>query len=123
MVSYPENPNPMRDNEEVLQLVPGGGNRRKQPKVKVKTIDPLYQLFVPGDPKQTGKNIYMYVCNHIAMHICMYLEKHIAKEELIYYSSVNASEFVTMEKYVHKCTCTLIFQTNRTLICDMLWLI
>ena len=61
MVSCPENPNPIRDDEEVLKLVPGGGHRRKQPKVKVKTVDPLYQLFVPDDPKQTGKNIRMYV--------------------------------------------------------------
>ena len=57
MVCRPENPNPLRADEEVLELVPGGGHRRRKPKVKVKTVDPLYQLFVPDDPKQTGKEI------------------------------------------------------------------
>lgn len=58
MVCRPENPNPLRADEEILELVPGGGHRRRKPKVKVKTVDPLYQLFVPDDSKQTGKEIH-----------------------------------------------------------------
>ena len=69
MVCRPENPNPIRADEEILELVPGGGHRRQQLKVKVKTVDPLYQLFVPDDPKQTGKDMYTYVVTPYTMHI------------------------------------------------------
>ena len=55
MICQPENPNPLREDEEVLELVPGGGHRRRRPHTRVKTEDPLHQLFVPNDPKQTGE--------------------------------------------------------------------
>ena len=65
MTSRPENPNPLREDEDVLELVAGGGHRRKKQRTKVKTEDPLHQLFVPNDPKQTGEWIYascIYIC-------------------------------------------------------------
>ena len=59
MICRPENPNPLREDEDVLELV-AGGHRRKKPRGKVKTVDPLYQIFVPNDPKQTGE--WTYAC-------------------------------------------------------------
>lgn len=55
MICQPENPNPLRADEDVLELVPGGGHRRRNLRGKVKTVDPLHQLFVLDDPKQTGE--------------------------------------------------------------------
>ena len=55
MTERPENPNPLRGDEIVLELAPGGGHRRRQPRGRTDTVDPLHQLFVPKDPKQTGE--------------------------------------------------------------------
>ena len=48
-----EHPNPLRDDEVVLELAPGGGHRPRY-RGGSKKVDPLYQLFVP-DNQQTGK--------------------------------------------------------------------
>ena len=66
MICQPENPNPLREDEVILELIAGGGHRRKYPRTNVATVDPLHQLFVPNDPEQTGEKmiyaiLYMYV--------------------------------------------------------------
>ena len=58
MISRPENPNPLRADEEVLELVPGGGHRRKRPRKNIKTVDPLHQLFLQDDHKHTGIDLF-----------------------------------------------------------------
>ena len=53
-----EHPNPLRDDEVVLELVQGGGHRpRRRGGSKV---DPLHQLFVPDNPQQVGKKLLAY---------------------------------------------------------------
>ena len=66
MISRPENPNPLREDEDVLELVAGGRQRRKKPRAKVKTEDPLHQLFVSNDPKQTGECMSNCTMYHIS---------------------------------------------------------
>ena len=55
-----EDPNPLRDDEVVLELLPGGGHRLRR-RGGSKKVDPLYQLFVPDNPEQTGKELTVVI--------------------------------------------------------------
>ena len=51
MLNRPESPNPLTGDEQVLELLPGGGHRTKRRGQA--TEDPLHSLFVyPEDQKQ-----------------------------------------------------------------------
>lgn len=53
MVHRPEAPNPLREDEQVLELDPGGRHRPLQ-RSGVPLADPLYLLFFPDNPQQQG---------------------------------------------------------------------
>ncbi len=53
MLQVEESPNPLRDDEQVIELTREGGHRPVQ-RQGVK-VDPLYQLFVPQDPDKEGQ--------------------------------------------------------------------
>lgn len=61
MISRPENPNPLREDEEVLELVPGGGHRRKKHRRNIKMMDPLHQLFLPEETQRIGMVISLNI--------------------------------------------------------------
>lgn len=53
MLNRPESPNPLTGDQQVLELVPGGGHRPIQRRGQAKE-DPLYSLFVPNEQQKEG---------------------------------------------------------------------
>ena len=106
MLCRPENPNPLRADEEVLELVPGGGHRRKQPSARVKPVDPLHQLFLPDDPRTVGglscvPHVPAYIMDAQIFYIHVYIIIY------IYICVCNVSP-CTMYVYIHMyVSCTL----------------
>ena len=58
MIKRPEHPNPLQPNENVLELLPGGGVQPKQSSSGSEPIDPLYNMFYEDC---SGKCIYSNV--------------------------------------------------------------
>ena len=59
MLNRPESPNPLTGDEQVLELLPGGGHRTKRRGQA--TEDPLHSLFVyPKDQKQGMFRVIVY---------------------------------------------------------------
>ena len=59
MLNRPESPNPLTGDQQVLELLPGGGHppmRRHGQAME----DPLYKLFVPDKDVKQGMYMYMY---------------------------------------------------------------
>ena len=52
MLKKPEPPNVLRDDQPVMELLPGGGYRPRHQEGKL--ADPLHQLFQPEDPQKQG---------------------------------------------------------------------
>ena len=55
IISVPEDPDPLRHDEEVLELLPNGRHRRKSRAAKSNMVDPLYELFLPPPSSPIGK--------------------------------------------------------------------
>lgn len=59
MLQKEESPNPLREDEQVLELT---GDGRHQPVRRGGVmVDPLYQLFVPEDPEKEGQSLVLIV--------------------------------------------------------------
>ena len=55
LISEPEEPDPLRHDQEVLELLPNGRHRRKSRATTSNMVDPLYELFLPPPSSPIGK--------------------------------------------------------------------
>ena len=61
MQNRPESPNPLTGDQQVLELLPGGGHRPlRRPGQAME--DPLYKLFVPNKDVKQGRLVCVCVC-------------------------------------------------------------
>ena len=132
MLCRPENPNPLRADEEVLELVPGGGHRRKQPSARVKPVDPLHQLFLPDDPRTVGglscvPHVPAYIMDAQIFYIHVYIHIYICVCNVspctMYVSCTLHGGPIQFQHCFHVAIVILYncSQTNQMSICGMLW--
>lgn len=57
MLNRPESPNPLTGDQQVLELLPGGGHRPLRRRGQAME-DPLYRLFVPSKDVKQGTYTY-----------------------------------------------------------------
>lgn len=72
MLNRPESPNPLTGDQQVLELIPGGGARPIQTRGQAKE-DPLRNLFVCSEDEKQGMCMLLYyVCGSqtACMHSC-----------------------------------------------------
>ena len=69
MLNRPESPNPLTGDQQVLELIPGGGARPIRTRGQQAKEDPLHKLFVCSEDEKQG---IMILCLRI-ITVIMYL--------------------------------------------------